>query len=207
MILKSPNRIPPPANAGNTRDLGGEDSLEKEIATHSSILAWERGAGELQSMGHQRVGHDWMTEHALIPSLIYSLMSTFFPSSVPWPWGQPLHPKEAQFQRGWREFGEALMTGVTFNGPCMATFPLYQPGSWWGECFPGGSVVKNLSVQTEETGSIPGWEDPTSCGPTKPGCHSHWTCALEPGTTITEALEPVLSNKRNHQNVETPHCS
>ena len=41
MILKSPNRILPPANAGNTRDLGGEDSLEKEIATHSSILAWE----------------------------------------------------------------------------------------------------------------------------------------------------------------------
>ena len=35
----------PPANAGDIRDmvlsLGPEDPLEKEIATHSSILAWE----------------------------------------------------------------------------------------------------------------------------------------------------------------------
>ena len=36
--------------------------LEKEMATYSSILAWEiqwtEGAGGLQSMGEQRVGHD-----------------------------------------------------------------------------------------------------------------------------------------------------
>ena len=31
----------PPANAGDERDLGQEDPLEKEMATHSSILAWE----------------------------------------------------------------------------------------------------------------------------------------------------------------------
>ena len=41
--------------------LGQEDPLEKEMATHSSILAqrilWTE-AGELQSMGSQRVGHD-----------------------------------------------------------------------------------------------------------------------------------------------------
>ena len=41
------------------------DTLEKEIATHSSILAWEiawtEESGGLQSMGSQRVGHDWMT--------------------------------------------------------------------------------------------------------------------------------------------------
>ena len=45
--------------------LGWENPLEKETATHSSILAWkisEREApGELQSMGSQRVGHDWAT--------------------------------------------------------------------------------------------------------------------------------------------------
>ena len=44
------------------RSLGWEDPLEKEMATHSSILAWripwtEEPAG-LQSMGLQRVGHD-----------------------------------------------------------------------------------------------------------------------------------------------------
>ena len=44
------------------RSLGREDSLEKEMATHSSILAWRipwtEEPGGLQSMGLQRVGHD-----------------------------------------------------------------------------------------------------------------------------------------------------
>ena len=44
------------------RSLGQEDSLEKEMATHSSILAWRipwtEQPGGLQSMGSQRVGHD-----------------------------------------------------------------------------------------------------------------------------------------------------
>ena len=43
--------------------LGWEDPLEKGTATHSSILAWRiswtEGPGMLQSMGLQRVGHDW----------------------------------------------------------------------------------------------------------------------------------------------------
>ena len=42
--------------------LGREDPLEKEIATHSSILAWKipwiEETGRLQSMGSQRVGHN-----------------------------------------------------------------------------------------------------------------------------------------------------
>ena len=44
------------------RSLGGEDPLEKGMATHSSIPAWEtpwtEKPGRLQSMGLQRVGHD-----------------------------------------------------------------------------------------------------------------------------------------------------
>ena len=44
------------------RFLGQEDPLEKEMATHSSILAWRipwtEEPGGLQSMGSQRVGHD-----------------------------------------------------------------------------------------------------------------------------------------------------
>ena len=44
------------------RTLDQDDSLEKEMATHSSILAWEirwtEEAGRLQSMRSQRVGHD-----------------------------------------------------------------------------------------------------------------------------------------------------
>ena len=47
------------------QSLGQEDLLEKEMATHSSILAWKipwtEEPGGLQSMGLQRVGHDWAT--------------------------------------------------------------------------------------------------------------------------------------------------
>ena len=50
--------------------LSRDDPLEKEMATHSSILAWKipwmEESGGLQSMGSQRVGHDWVTSpHAL----------------------------------------------------------------------------------------------------------------------------------------------
>ena len=44
------------------QSLGQEDPLEKEMATHSSILAWEipwtEEPGGLQSMGSQRVGYN-----------------------------------------------------------------------------------------------------------------------------------------------------
>ena len=44
------------------RSLGWEDPLEKQMTTHSSILAWKiswtEEPGGLQSMGSQRVGHD-----------------------------------------------------------------------------------------------------------------------------------------------------
>ena len=44
------------------RSLGWEDPLEEEMATHSSILAWEipwtEEPGRLQPMGSQRVEHD-----------------------------------------------------------------------------------------------------------------------------------------------------
>ena len=46
--------------------LGQEDPLEKEMATHSSILAWEiswtEETGGLQFVGSQRVRHDLATE-------------------------------------------------------------------------------------------------------------------------------------------------
>ena len=45
------------------QSLGREESLEKEMATHSSILAWRipwtEEPGRLQSMGSQRAIHDW----------------------------------------------------------------------------------------------------------------------------------------------------
>ena len=45
--------------------LGWKDLLEKEMAIHSSVLAWKipwmEEPGRLQSMGLERVGHDWAT--------------------------------------------------------------------------------------------------------------------------------------------------
>ena len=48
------------------QSLGREDPLEKEMATHSGILAWRipwtEEPGGLQSMGVQRIGHDLVTK-------------------------------------------------------------------------------------------------------------------------------------------------
>ena len=48
---------------------GREDPLEKEMATHANILAWEipwtEESGGLQSMGLQRVRYHLATEHVL----------------------------------------------------------------------------------------------------------------------------------------------
>ena len=51
-----------PMQETRIQSLGQEDPLEKEMVTHSSILAWRipwtEKPGRLQSMGSQRVGHD-----------------------------------------------------------------------------------------------------------------------------------------------------
>ena len=65
------------------RSLGWEHPLEKEMATHSSTLAWKipwmEETGRLQSMGSKRVGHDWAT----------SLCSLYCCPSLEWVlWGQ-----------------------------------------------------------------------------------------------------------------------
>ena len=52
----------PAMEENQVRSLGQEDPQEKEMATHSSILAWRipwvEELGGLQSMGSQRVGHN-----------------------------------------------------------------------------------------------------------------------------------------------------
>ena len=51
------------------QSLGGEEPLQKELATHFSILAretpWTEEAGRLQSMGSQRVRHDLATKQQM----------------------------------------------------------------------------------------------------------------------------------------------
>ena len=55
-----------PMQEMQVQSLGQEDPLEKEMATHSSVLAWEipwtEAPGGLQSMGSQRAGHSLATK-------------------------------------------------------------------------------------------------------------------------------------------------
>ena len=56
---------PPAMQETWVRSLGHEDTLEKGMAIHSSILAWKiprtEEPGRLQSTGSQRIGHNWVT--------------------------------------------------------------------------------------------------------------------------------------------------
>ena len=55
-------KLLPTMQETQVQSLDWEDPLEKEMATHSSTLAWKipwtEERGRLQSMGSQRVGHD-----------------------------------------------------------------------------------------------------------------------------------------------------
>ena len=46
-----------------------EDPLEEGMATHSSILR----SGGLQSIGSQRIGHNWVTKHTYIPMILLEM--------------------------------------------------------------------------------------------------------------------------------------
>ena len=58
---------PPAKQKTQVRSLGQEEPLEKEMANHSSILAWRipwtEETGRLQSIGSQRVGYSIASEH------------------------------------------------------------------------------------------------------------------------------------------------
>ena len=60
----------PATRETRVQSLGQEDPLEKEMATHSSILAWRlpwtEEPSRLKSMGSQRAGHDWATTTNLL---------------------------------------------------------------------------------------------------------------------------------------------
>ena len=66
MMEEKPIKNHLPMQETQVRSLGWEDPLQKEMATHSSILAWEiprtEELGGLLCMGSQRVGHDLATK-------------------------------------------------------------------------------------------------------------------------------------------------
>ena len=80
------------------QSLGWDDLLEKEMATHSSILAWEipwtEEPGGLQSTGSQRVRHDLATEQQQPCSAVHH--STTYSSR---PWKQPRCPSTHEWMK------------------------------------------------------------------------------------------------------------
>ena len=96
--------------------LGWEDPLEKEMATHSSILAWRipwtEEPGGLHSMESQRVGHNWATSLHFTSSL-YSLGVVFHC----WKW--VLYCWESHnLPKAWKDQGRE--EGETFQNPGRA---------------------------------------------------------------------------------------
>ena len=67
----------PPMWESWVQSLGREDPLEKGMAIHSSMLAWrilwKEEPGGLQSVGSQRVSHDWVTNTTTGGSVVKSL--------------------------------------------------------------------------------------------------------------------------------------
>ena len=101
-----------------------KDPLEKEMATHSSILAWKipwmEEPGRLQSMGSQRVGHNWAT------SLHFNTSVGFSSSSVIK--NPPDNVGEAGSLPGLgRSLGEG--NGNPLQYSCVEN--LMDRGAWW----------------------------------------------------------------------------
>ena len=95
--------------------LGQEDPLEKEMAPHSSTIAWKipwmEEPGRLQSMGSKRVGHNWAT------SLSYSILMEKLLSkwSLPVSAGLKLYLSESVFKYKWNwVYGHILMDYLDF---------------------------------------------------------------------------------------------
>ena len=119
LVAQRLKRLPPMRETW-VRSLGQEDPLEKEMATHSSILAWRipwmEEPGRLQSMGSQRVGHDWATSPQLTSPHLYphapnpcqSWEEQCLSPSVKWGWGWEARGKEKSlplfWESKWRQF-------------------------------------------------------------------------------------------------------
>ena len=101
----------------SVRSLGWEDPLEKEMAAHSSILAWEMPwtaePGRLPSMGSQRVGHYW----ARPPPKIHLLCGE---TGFRWVWAltEQEYPTSLPLLSPLQWFPLVSLSGATFTSMC-----------------------------------------------------------------------------------------
>ena len=113
-------------------------SMEKKVATHSSILAWKipwtDDPGRLQSMGSQRVRHDWVT------SLHYSMYRVYLYLYIGYLFSCIFQLVLYIFSLSIREW---FYKFLLFLKVCI---------SFMG--FPGGSVVKTPPASTGDAGNV-----------------------------------------------------
>ena len=126
--------------------------LEKAMATHSSTLAWKlpwtEEPGRLQSMGSQRVRHDWVTSFSLF---------TFMYWRRKWQPTLAFLPGESQGRRRLPSTGSHRV-GHDWSNLAVAT-------GWVKSCCSNNAKAKSLQ-------SCPTLCDPMDCSP--PGCSVHW---------------------------------
>ena len=123
--------------------LGWEDPLEEGMATHSSVLAWEilwtEKPGRLQSMGSQRVSHDWSDlahTHTLFwIDLAGNLCSLCFKRRTQ-PAKTPHYSEISQ-----RRPGIQLAPDLPVCPPSLSLIQLYDPMG----CGPPGSSLYGIS--------------------------------------------------------------
>ena len=121
--------------------LGWEDPLEKEMATHSSTLAWKipwtEEPGKLRSMGSQRVGHNWTTS------------LSFFLALFKFPWCGFCLP---------RGYYLSLCLSLPPSGFVLSLWP----DSFW--CFPINLPQNYSSMEDSYTGWLARFPDPSLAG-------------------------------------------
>ena len=116
------------------QSLGQEDPLEKEMATHSSILAWEIPQRSLQGYspwGFKRVGHNWVTKQYPRGKVTTNVG------------GLKIHKTDGrQEKKGMTEDGwDGWMASQT-----RWTWVWASSGSWWWTGRPGHGVAKSQTL-------------------------------------------------------------
>ena len=163
--------------------LGQEDPLEEEMATHSSILAWEIPWTEeperLQSMGSQRVGHSWST-------------NTFTFHFVDEPWPLTVH-------RGFLRGGN-VGDGVR-EGPSSTDGNQSQAEHGWAwESWPPGDIKGKPDVGGRGVtgpGGLLRW-----CCWKGSGQQWEGVLGIPPGTCWTQVVASVRSSKGSESGVD-----
>ena len=154
------------------QSLAWKDPLEKGKATHSSILAW-RIPWTVQSMGLQRVGHDWATFTFTLhsgrqwrtgePGVLQSMGSQRVGHDLKPEWQQPCTESQLCQWLIWKpessRSAHLRSSSPFFKWPCfiklLREFSGVMPEIHWAQCLPMWITQWTLGV-TEGRKSNPG---------------------------------------------------